>query len=77
MVTKWEIYSDFTANNILLAFQMDQNGTFPENYKYDHWILHKKLVFTLFITNFHGHTIVNPNTTEYPDPEDPLDQLLY
>ena len=34
----------FTAKNILLTFQMEQNGTFLENSKYDYWILHKKLV---------------------------------
>ena len=35
---------NFTAKNILLTFQMEQNGTFLENSKYDYWILHKKLV---------------------------------
>ena len=28
---------------VLLTFQMEQNGTFLENSKYDYWILHKKL----------------------------------
>ena len=35
--------SNFTAENILLTFQMEQNGMFLENYKYDYWILHTKL----------------------------------
>ena len=32
--------SNFTAKNV----QMEQNGTFLENFDYDHQILHKKLV---------------------------------
>ena len=32
------------VKNILLTFQMEQNGTFLDNFKYDYWILHKKLV---------------------------------
>ena len=30
--------------NVLLTFQMEQNGTFLDNSKYDYWILHTKLV---------------------------------
>ena len=29
---------------VLLTFQMEQNGTFWDNSKYDDWILHKKLI---------------------------------
>ena len=32
------------VKNVLLTFQMEQNGTFLDNFKYDYWILHKKLV---------------------------------
>ena len=32
------------VENDLLTFQMEQNGTFLDNSKYDCWILHKKLV---------------------------------
>ena len=32
------------AKSVPLAFQMKQNGTFLENFEYDHKILHKKLV---------------------------------
>ena len=32
------------VENVLLTFQMEQNGTFLDNSKYDYWILHKKLV---------------------------------
>ena len=43
MVTKWSYSSNFPAKNVLLTFQMEQNGTFLENFKCDHWILYKKL----------------------------------
>ena len=33
-----------TAKNLLLTFQMEQNRMFLDNFKYDCWILHKKLV---------------------------------
>ena len=39
-----DIVVNFTAKNVLLAFQMEQNGTFLGNFEYDHQILHKKLV---------------------------------
>ena len=45
MVTKQRYSSNFPAKNVLLTFQMEQNGTFLENSKYDHWILHKKLIY--------------------------------
>ena len=45
--------SNFTAKNILLTFQMEPKGTFWENSKYDHWILHKKLVLDETITIIH------------------------
>ena len=56
LVTKWpyigrsdrlldgRLCSNLTVKNILLTFQMEQNGTFLEYSKYNHWILHKKLV---------------------------------
>ena len=48
--------SNFTPKNILLTFQMEPNGTFWENSKYDHWILHKKLVLDETITIIHIFT---------------------
>ena len=45
--------SNFTAKNVPLAFQMEQNGMFLENYEYDHEILHKKLVLDDIYTIFH------------------------
>ena len=38
------IVAIFLLKNILLTFQLEQNGTFLENSEYDYWILHKKLV---------------------------------
>ena len=32
------------VKNVLLTFQMEQNGTFLYNFKYDYWILDKKSV---------------------------------
>ena len=32
------------VKNVLLTFQMELNGTFLNNSKYDYWILHKTLV---------------------------------
>ena len=29
------------VKNVLLTFQMEQNGTFLDNFKYDYWILQK------------------------------------
>ena len=43
-IPKRKYSSNFTAKNILLTFQMEQNGTFLENSKYDFGILHKTLV---------------------------------
>ena len=31
------------AKDVLLTFQMEQNGTFLDDFKYDYWILHKKI----------------------------------
>ena len=39
-----DIVVNFTAKNVLLTFQMEQNGTFLENFEYDLEILHKKLL---------------------------------
>ena len=39
--------------NILLTFQMEPNGTFWVNSKYDYWLLHKKLVLEETITIIH------------------------
>ena len=33
------------VKDILLTFQMEQNGMFLDNSKYDYWILHKKIVW--------------------------------
>ena len=44
MVNKRRYSSNFTAKNILLTFRMEQNETFIENFMYENWILHKKLV---------------------------------
>ena len=38
-----EASSNITAKNVLLAFQMKQNGMFLENFEYDHKVLHKNL----------------------------------
>ena len=60
---------------------MEQNGTFLENFKYNHWILHKKLVcdeiYNFFINlliiiiimslNI-GPKLIDPHTPEYPFP---------
>ena len=53
MVTKEGYSSNFTAKSILLTFQMEPNGTFWENSKYDFWLLHKKLVLDETITIIH------------------------
>ena len=39
-----DICAKFTCKNVLLIFQIEQNGTFWDYSKYDYWILHKKLV---------------------------------
>ena len=31
------------VKNVLLTFQIEQNGTFLDNFKYDYYILHKKI----------------------------------
>ena len=44
MVTKiGDMVPNLPVKNVLLTFQMEQNGTFLDNFKYDYWILHKKL----------------------------------
>ena len=75
---KMEIYSsNFPAKNVLLTFQMEQNGMFLENSKYDHLILHKKLDGNEIHTFFHkfthislniGPRLSDPHTPEYPFP---------
>ena len=46
MVTKKEIWYQFSGEkNVLLTFQMEQHGTFPDDFKYDYWVLHKKISF--------------------------------
>ena len=49
------------AKNVLLTFQMEQNGTFLDNFKYDHWILHRKLVCDEIFTIFHKITHISFN----------------
>ena len=75
MITKWGYSSNFPAKNVLLTSQTEQNGTFLENSKYDHWILHKKLVrdeiyiFHRFTHISHiGPRLLNPHTLEYTFP---------
>ena len=50
-VTKWKYSINFLAKNVLLTFQMEQNGTFLGISKYDNQILHKKLDL-LFVLNY-------------------------
>ena len=38
-----DMVPDLPVKTVLLTFQMEQNGTFLDNFKYDYWILHKKL----------------------------------
>ena len=38
-----DMVSILLIKNVLLTFQMEQNGTFWDNFKEDYWILHKKL----------------------------------
>ena len=55
---------------------MEQNGIFLENSNYDHWILHKKLVWDEIYTFFMnllislniGPRSLVPHTPEYPFP---------
>ena len=56
---------------------MEQNGTFLDNFKYDYWILHKKLVLYEILTIFHrithisfniGPRILNVHTLGHPFP---------
>ena len=63
--------------NLLLTFQMEQSGTFLDNFKYDYWILHKKLVFDENFIIFHkithisfniGPGILNVHTLGHPVP---------
>ena len=65
------------VKNILLTFQMELNGTFLGNSKYDYWILHKKLVWDQIFTIFHkmthisfniGPRILNLHTLGHPFP---------
>ena len=47
MVTKNQIgdmVPILLVKNVLLTFQMEQNGMFLDNSKYDYWILHQKIV---------------------------------
>ena len=62
------------VKNVLATFQMDQNGTFLGNFKYDYWILHKKLVLDEILTIFHkisfniGPQVLNVHTLGHPFP---------
>ena len=46
---------------ILSTFQMEQNGTFVDNSKYDYWILHKKLVRDEIFNILHKITHISFN----------------
>ena len=59
MVTKRSYSSNFTAKNVPFTFQMERNGTFIENFKYENWILHKKLVRVEIFTTFHKSTHIS------------------
>ena len=50
------------VKNVLLAFQMEQNGMFLDNYEYDDWILSKKLVWDEIFNIFHKITHISFNT---------------
>ena len=65
------------VRNVLLTFQMEQNRTFLDDFKYDYWILHKKLlpdeIFTIFHKIAHisfniGLRILNLHTLGHPFP---------
>ena len=65
------------VKNILLTFQIEQNGMFLGNFKYDYWILHKKLVLDEIFTIFHkithisfniGPEVFNVHTLGHPFP---------
>ena len=65
------------VKNVLLTFQMEQNGTFLDNLKYDYWILHKKLDSDEIIPIVHkithisfniGPRILNVHTLGHPFP---------
>ena len=67
----------FTGKNIPLTFQIEQNGTFLGNSKYNYWILHKTLVRDEIFTIFHeithisfniGLRILNLHTPGHPFP---------
>ena len=52
------------VKNVLL----EQNGTFLDNFKYDYWILHKKLILGEIFTIFHKITHISywPENIECP-----------
>ena len=62
MVTKEGHSSNFAPKSILLTFQMEPNGTFWENSKYDYWILHKKLVLdeTISLLGLFIYLLISP-----------------
>ena len=37
-----DMFPILLVKNVRLTFQMEQNGTYLDNSKYDYWILHKK-----------------------------------
>ena len=61
MVIKQRYSSNFTATNVVLIFQMVQNGTFIDNFKYENWILQTKLVRVDIFTIFHKSTHISLN----------------
>ena len=56
MVPSRRYGTNFTGRNVLLTFQMEQNGMFLENSKYDYLTLHKQLVGDEIFTIFHKIT---------------------
>ena len=49
------------VKNVLLTFQMEQNGTFRDNSKYEYWILHKKK-FEMKFSIFFIKLLISPLT---------------
>ena len=56
-----DILAILLLKTFFLTFQIDQNGTFLDNFKYDYWILHEKLVWDEIFTIFHKITHISFN----------------
>ena len=69
--------TNFTGKKRSIDIPNGKNGTFLDNFKYDCWILHKKLVLDEIFTIFHKIThisfnidprILNVHTLGHPFP---------